>query len=299
MPKSGFQSGRCPSSMVSHAHAHQGANCNPGVPQKRALPVSQTGVSKIKGARTNSQYGQLTTRVNQPVEAVIESAIPSLRFSAMLPTSSIFVIFAFSFALALGAVVSPGPVSAAIVTQAPRRGWIVGPLVATGHSILELIIVVLIAYGLTTTQAHVGIRSMIALVGGLLLLWMGASMIRDVWRKRVQISRDNEDKDTMSNLQLVGLGMVTTLSNPFWYAWWITVAAGYLAQAQNLSAAAVGAFFLGHISADYAWDTLLSTVIGSGRNWITPKVYAFLILVCGGFLVYLGVVFLLEGFSAF
>jgi threonine/homoserine/homoserine lactone efflux protein len=215
----------------------------------------------------------------------------------MLPTSSILAVFAFSFALAFGAVVSPGPVSAAIVTQAPRRGWIAGPLVASGHAILELVIVLLIAYGLTSTLAHSGIRAAIALVGGLLLLWMGASMIWKAWRKRLQPVQKQKAEDALNNNQLVGLGMVATLSNPFWYAWWVTVAAGYLAQAQNLSYAAVGAFYLGHISVDFAWDTLLSTVIGSGRNWITPKVYTVLILVCGGFLIYLGIVFLFEGIT--
>ena len=215
----------------------------------------------------------------------------------MLPTSSHLAIFLFSFVLSFGAVVSPGPVSAAIVTQAPRRGWITGPLVATGHAFLELIIVLLIAYGLTTTLANPSISSIIAIIGGLLLLWMGVQMIMDIWRRRLKFESGSKGDEGMKNSRLIGLGMIATLSNPFWYAWWVTVAAGYLAQAQNLSLIAVGAFYFGHISADFAWDTLLSLAIGSGRNWITPKVYAILILVCGGFLIYLGVAFLIEGLS--
>ena len=217
----------------------------------------------------------------------------------MLPTSSVLAIFIFSFVLALGAVISPGPVSAAIVTQASQRGWIVGPLVAMGHSFLELLIVVLITYGLTTTLAIPGIQAVIAVIGGILLLWMGGAMILDVGRKRIQLTHPAEIKPALNNQQLIRLGMVATASNPFWYAWWVTVAAGYLLQAQALSYSAVGAFYLGHISADFAWDTLLSTVIGGSRHWITPKIYSGLILVCGGFLIYLGVVFLLEGIGFF
>jgi len=92
--------------------------------------------------------------------------------------------------------------------------------------------------------------------------------------------------------------MAATISNPFWYAWWTTVAAGYLLQAQALGLASVGMFYLGHISADYAWDTLASTVVGTGRRWLTDRVYQGLILVCGGFMIYLGVVFLLAGLRA-
>ena len=67
-------------------------------------------------------------------------------------------VFVFSFLLALGAVISPGPVSTAIVSQAPRRGWQVGPLLATGHSLMELLIVLLVTVGLGAGLAlHVGV----------------------------------------------------------------------------------------------------------------------------------------------
>ncbi len=50
-------------------------------------------------------------------------------------------LFVFSFVVGFGAVVTPGPVSTAIVSESARRGFIVGPLVATGHSLSELIMV--------------------------------------------------------------------------------------------------------------------------------------------------------------
>ena len=85
------------------------------------------------------------------------------------------------------------------------------------------------------------------------------------------------------------------MSYPFWYAWWTTVAAGYLVQAQALGLAAVAMFYLGHISADYAWDTILSGIVGTGRRWPNDRVYRGIIVLCGGFLIYLGGVFLAAG----
>jgi threonine/homoserine/homoserine lactone efflux protein len=213
----------------------------------------------------------------------------------MLPTSSLLAVFVFSFAIGFGAVISPGPVSTAIVSETPRRGWQVGPLVASGHSLMELLIIVLIALGLGTVLAHPSIQTAIALLGGLLLAWMGAGMLWSVWKGRLRLPSAEATIPHRSHWRLVGLGVLATLSNPFWYAWWVTVAAGYLAQARALGIAAVAAFYLGHVSADYTWDTTLSGIVGSGRRWFSDRLYRALIALSGVFFIYLGWVFLAQG----
>jgi threonine/homoserine/homoserine lactone efflux protein len=215
-----------------------------------------------------------------------------------LPTNSLLAVFTFAFAVGVAAVISPGPILTTIVSQTPRRGWPVGPLVATGHSLLELLIVLLITLGLGTVMAHTSVQIAIALLGALLLAWMGGSMIWSVWRGKLHLPSRNETLEPMSWGQLIGLGVLATISNPFWYAWWLTVAAGYLAQAHTLGLAAVLVFYLGHVCADYVWDTTLSVVVGGGRRWMTDGVYRGLILVCGAFFLYLGWVFLAQGIRA-
>jgi threonine/homoserine/homoserine lactone efflux protein len=213
----------------------------------------------------------------------------------MFPSSSIFAIFIFSFVLAIGAVASPGPISTAIVSQAPRNGWQVGPLIATGHSVLELIIVLLITVGLTTVLAHPSVQTAISLLGGLLLVWMGGSMIWQNWRGNIHLPVKDDEIEPTSTQKLIGLGMLATISNPFWYAWWVTIATGYIAQAKATSINAVTAFYLGHITADYTWDTFLSAVLGGGRRWMTDTVYRLLLIICGIFFIYLGSTFLSKG----
>lgn len=171
----------------------------------------------------------------------------------------------------------------------------VGPLVALGHSILEFVIVVLIAVGLSSGLAQASIQMVIAILGGLFLLWMGGSMLLGAWQGKIRIPGISANTKIMTRWQFVTLGMMATISNPFWYAWWVTVAAGYLVQAQALGISSVAAFYVGHISADFAWDTTLSTVIGGGRKWITDTIYRWIIGVCGGFFIYLGVWFLFQG----
>ena len=214
-----------------------------------------------------------------------------------MPTGSLTAVFIFAFAVGFGAVITPGPVSTAIVSQSTRNGWKVGPLVSTGHSFIELLLTLLIALGLSTVLAQPAIQTLIGLVGGALLLWMGGGMLWGALRGKIHLPGAHCQTPPMTRRQMLGLGVITTITNPFWYAWWVTVAAGYLAQARTQGPGAVAAFYLGHISADYSWNTALSTVIGSGRRWITDTVYRVIIGVCGLFLIYLGVVFLAHGFG--
>jgi threonine/homoserine/homoserine lactone efflux protein len=209
-----------------------------------------------------------------------------------MPTNSLVAIFIFSFLASIGAVVSPGPVMAAIVTEAPRQGWRVGPLVALGHTLLELVIVVLLGLGLTLGLASPLVRKIIAIAGGILLIFIGCSYLVGIWRGRIKLPHAEANAPVRSPFSMVLLGAGTTISNPFWYTWWVTVAAGYLAQARQLSLLAVGIFFIGHISADFAWDTTLSVATSAGTRFLTDRRYQGLIILTGIFMLYLGVAFL-------
>lgn len=206
--------------------------------------------------------------------------------------------FLFSFALAIGAVISPGPVSATVVSQSPNRGWIVGPLISSGHAALELLIVCLITFGLAQTLQQTLIHTTIAILGGVLLIWMGSHFTLGAVSGRLHLPTKLENELPMQYTKIFSLGILATLSNPFWYAWWATVASTYLAQAKEMSLIYVGAFYLGHISADYTWNTFLSTIVGKGSRWMTQTIYQVLMSLCGLFLIYMGIIFLLKGLSS-
>jgi threonine/homoserine/homoserine lactone efflux protein len=214
-----------------------------------------------------------------------------------MPTQNVAAVFIFSFLVSFGAVVSPGPVSAAIVSEGPRYGWKVGPLMALGHSALEAIITVLIAIGLSAGLATPGVQRLIAILGGFVLLWIGANYLLDTWRGSIHLPQAEAAGQGRKPFGLIGLGLATTLSNPFWYAWWVTVAAGYLAQAQSLGIWGPMIFYLGHISADFFWDSFLASAVSWGGRWLTDRRYQALIVVTGCFMLYLGVRFLWVGFT--
>lgn len=196
--------------------------------------------------------------------------------------------------LAIVAVLSPGPVTATILSESPRHGWRVGPLVASGHSSIDLLMVVLVSFGLATVLNAPLASTIIGLLGGLTLLAIGGGYAIAAARGTIHLPDPKQANNPSSYSALFGLGMVTTLANPFWYLWWVTVAAGYLAQAQAIGIAMLAAFYIGHISADFAWDTFLSASVSAGRRLLTGRRYRVLMLVSGGFMVYLGVLFFVS-----
>ena len=214
----------------------------------------------------------------------------------MMPTDSFVAVFLFSFSMAIGAVLTPGPVTAAIISQSPRLGWVTGLLVSIGHAMTELVIVVLITLGLSSVLGAPNVQIVIAILGGLLLLYMGGSMLIGAAKGKMILPEEDGTKEKLSYERLFTLGVVTTLSNPFWYAWWMTVAVVYLLEAKTIGWLIVAGFYFGHISADFVWNLLLSTVIGNGKKLITNKVYAVLISLCAGYLVFLAFQFLAAGY---
>jgi threonine/homoserine/homoserine lactone efflux protein len=208
------------------------------------------------------------------------------------------VLFAFSFVVGFGAVVTPGPISTAIVSESTRRGFVVGPLVATGHVLLEFVMVVLLALGLSAGLRTPPVIAVVSLLGGALLIWMGGNMVWGAVKGRLALPRPGMDIKLLSNRQLLGLGVAATLVNPFWYGWWLTVGTSYLAipQVRVLGLAGLFAFYFGHIAGDYLWDCILSGVVGGGRRWITNGIYKWLIVACGAYLFYLGCVFFASPF---
>jgi threonine/homoserine/homoserine lactone efflux protein len=208
------------------------------------------------------------------------------------------LLFLFSFAVGFGAVVTPGPVSTAVVVESARRGFVVGPLVATGHVALEFVMVAILALGLSHGLQTPPVIVTISVVGGLLLIWMGGSMVWGAAKGKMALPKPGVEAKLLSNWQLLGLGIGATLVNPFWYAWWIAVGTTYLVLPQ-VRVFGLLVFYLGHIAGDYLWDSTLSGVVGGGRKWLTNRIYQALIVVCGLYLVYLGGQFGLSGWQLF
>jgi hypothetical protein len=65
------------------------------------------------------------------------------------------------------------------------------------------------------------------------------------------------------------------------------------------SVVGISAFYVGHISSDFAWYCAVGIALVLGKQILSGRIYTGLIIVCGIFLAYLGVYFFYSGIRKF
>ncbi len=61
----------------------------------------------------------------------------------------------------------------------------------------------------------------------------------------------------------------------------------YITQALESGYLGVSSFFVGHISADLVWYSLVSAAVAGGRQFISQKIYNNVLMLCGIFILLL------------
>lgn len=214
-----------------------------------------------------------------------------------MPTATIPVIFVTSFAVGFSGAITPGPLLAYDIRESLRRGFIAGPLLVAGHALLEVLVVVGLAVGVARFLEGDAAGFVIALLGGLFLLWMGWGMVRNPSRHVIPdpVGAGERAIGASGPATTVLGGALVSLSNPFWSLWWATIGLGYILWAMGLGVAGLVSFYTGHILSDLAWFSLVAFAVASGRRIMTRGAYAALIVVCGLFLLGLGAFFIVSG----
>lgn len=192
----------------------------------------------------------------------------------------LFGIFGTSFVIALSGALMPGPVLTVTISESSRRGFWAGPLIIVGHGILELAMVFLLLLGLGPYLSKDIVFGIIGVSGALILIWMALGMFRSIPSLKF-----NPEPGAEATGNLVRAGMLTSLANPYWFIWWATIGLGYIVYTMKFGAVGVIAFFAGHISADFAWYSVVSLAISKGRGFITDKLYKGIIAICACALV--------------
>lgn len=207
--------------------------------------------------------------------------------------SSLLTIFAGAFVVGLSGAMAPGPVLTVTISETLKRGFIAGPLVVSGHAILEIILLALIGAGLGPFFQHPVVATVFLSAGGIVLLFMGIQMI--VTNKKTTEDALNAT-GADSPFGPVAAGIVLSITNPYWIIWWVTVGMGFVTQSLKFGIAGLLSFYLGHILADLAWYSLVSFSVSAGRRLCHPRFYRMAFVSCGVALICLGVLFLARTF---
>lgn len=204
---------------------------------------------------------------------------------------SLLTIFAGAFVVGFSGAMAPGPVLTVTISETLKRGFKAGSLIVLGHAILEIILLALIFGGLGPFFQHPVVTTFFLWAGGAVLLWMGGQMI--ITNKRTtENALSTQGIDSAYGPVLAGI--VLSLSNPYWIIWWVTVGMGFVTQSLQHGIIGLLCFYFGHILADLAWYSFVSSSVSAGRRLCPPLVYRVLFILCGAALLCLGGIFIVK-----
>ena len=217
--------------------------------------------------------------------------------------SQFWLIFSFSFLVALTGAMSPGPLLTYTIIKSAktkRRGYLMGLWIIIGHAILEMGIILLLLLGFSFVLKNIAVVRIIGVSGGLILILFGASIIRDIFNGNISTnflnSRNEPNKDPgMTENKgienpVIG-GIMVSMSNPYWWIWWATIGFAFMIQF-NISFKKwpkLLAFFLGHEAGDLIWYLLVSALAFFGLRHMNRKAYYGILMCCALFMVLFGI----------
>ncbi|MGZ4924777.1 MAG: LysE family transporter [Halobacteriota archaeon] len=207
-------------------------------------------------------------------------------------------LLAFGFTAFLvgfsGAIV-PGPMLTASITEAVKKDYRAGTSVVFGHVIVETSMIVLLALGLSQI---IGLKTpfiVICIVGGAVLVFMGVKSIKS-GRKGAAVETTKEEPKFVHGP--IYSGIITSLSNPYFFMWWFTVGATFVFEGLRLAGlVGLATFLIGHWASDFSWYGFVSFSIDKGTAFAGDKAYRIILIACGAFLSVLGLVFVYIGFA--
>jgi len=118
--------------------------------------------------------------------------------------------------ISLSGVIAPGPVTAVTVSKGTKSPH-AGAIIALGHGIVEIPLMILILYGFGDILKITYVKAIIGLLGCLFLLKMGLSLLKGI--KQAKIDSANGPSSPLR------AGIILTLANPYFLVWWATVGA--------------------------------------------------------------------------
>jgi threonine/homoserine/homoserine lactone efflux protein len=217
--------------------------------------------------------------------------------------SVFWTIFSFSFFVALTGAMAPGPLLTYTIIKsvtARNRGYLTGLWVIIGHAALELVIIIFLLMGFSFVLKNVFIVRTIGVVGGVILVYFGGSIIRNAYLKKIPtdfLKPAHNPDDPATKGKSKGLenpvigGIMISLANPYWWVWWATIGFAFMIQFDisftewpNLLA-----FFLGHEAGDLAWYLLVSILSFFGLRRLNQKAYYGFLVFCSVFMIFFGV----------
>lgn len=188
-------------------------------------------------------------------------------------------LLAIGFLIGLTGAAVPGPMLFATIEASLRRGWTAGPLIVLGHAAVEVLICGVILLGFSIANDIV--FDAVSLVGGGALIIFGVTTIRSSRNATFDV------KGGVTGSPVVA-GALTSVSNPYFLVWWLTIGNSMILDGLRIGVVAALLFIIGHWIADLVWYVSVSMISGSGGKLMSDRTYHTFLAGCGVFLLCFG-----------
>ncbi len=202
-------------------------------------------------------------------------------------------IFLQSLLIGYSGAVMPGSLLTYTIERSMQAGARAGFMISLGHSLLELVLIILLYFGFGPYLSANLAQIIIGAVGGIVLFFLGCGMVKESWSGKVGIPLPAAEETGKDNI-LLG-GALISAANPYFSLWWAVVGLGLMMKAFNrFGLVGIALFYLGHIFSDFSWYLFIAWLIGKTRSFISLKVYKVLIFFLGVCLIGFGVGFFVH-----
>ncbi|MFQ5833177.1 MAG: LysE family transporter [Candidatus Thorarchaeota archaeon] len=210
-------------------------------------------------------------------------------------------ILAVWFALSLTGALAPGPLSAAVVQQASKRGRLHGILPMVGHAIVELgIIAAIIISVQALTLDHMTIDLLVGF-GGIIIVLFGLLALKEYrYESPTAESSIGFQPSTSTVFEATVQGAAVSILSPYFLLWWFGVGLSSVTLLMTELQVGVGTVFLAgvlvyftHISTDLLWGAFLTVGTDKAKRRATVGGLDWINIAVGLFQVVLGAWFVL------
>ena len=191
--------------------------------------------------------------------------------------------------LGAGAGISPGPLLVLVVTAALRSGWRAGVLASFAPVVSDLIVIAGVLLVLNQLPARA--LPILAVAGGLFLLWTAWQTVRDSRGATLAVSADEQKRAGRQALWQAGL---VNLLNPHPWIFWATVLGPLTVKAWQASPLSAVWLLLAFYVAIVGSKAIIAVAIAGGRHRLTDVVYRRMLVGAGVLLGLVGVLVLVE-----
>jgi len=183
-------------------------------------------------------------------------------------------------------VMQPGIMLAIAIAKSYRSPW-AGALMALGHAVIEVPLILLIYFGFAQFFENQIVQVVLSLVGGGMIIWLGIHM----FRARTAITQ--KGKDLPYNAFVAGI--LTSLLNPFFWVWWAAIGSMLVMKFLDFGTTGLVLLIIVHWLFDLVWLAFISVLVYKTHSLWGRKVHEGIFIGCSLLLVGFGVWYMVSG----